>query len=716
MVKTSWILFGCIGVGVACGLGACGGGGNDASSGTDAGNGETGGGDDSGFDLEVGPGANVDSIAISPAMATITALNGATPSQAFTLKGHLADGSWIDLGGAPAWASTHPSVGTLSGNTFTASGAVGGLVDVTATYKGMSATAKLTVKLAFSKDATGALDDPTMAALRAATTPDAVMKWAYPYDDTVWPRGLQGPTLQWNGAATGVIYYRFDLQSDLFDYEVFDRGMNNRFDFPADIWNKFVETTSGKATLTVTKLSGASATVVTKLNWTVAPGSMRGTIYYWSNREGRVLRIKPGATSPDDFSASALPASVDYAGTHFTCTMTCHSVSADGSTMVSGGDVFGGSYDLKTNKPRYNIGGNPGSTARLWNTPALTPDGKYMFKNGESFAGTPNGGDGLFKTADGTHLAGSGLDGVKGWHPAFTPDGSFLVYADYAAGVPVSKLMSVAFDPTTVKATGAPVKITDAAAVAGLPVIAYPSGTPDGKWVVYQRSSGGAAIAGVTGGSDTYDTRGHCVGGEPLCRYDNRGDLYLASTSGGGEVALTKANGTGYPFAAGDRDRQYNFEPTMAPISAGGYFWVVFTTRRTYGNLQTAGLPEMKQLWVAAIEQNPAPGKDPSHAAFRLPGQELQYTNPDGSKTNALNMRGFWALDPCHSDGTTCGTGSECCGGYCQVASGATSGMCTSTKPTCSADGDKCDTSADCCGKDTGTTCIGHVCSVAPPS
>jgi hypothetical protein len=42
--------------------------------------------------------------------------------------------------------------------------------------------------------------------------------------------------------------------------------------------------------------------------------------------------------------------------------------------------------------------------------------------------------------------------------------------------------------------------------------------------------------------------------------------------------------------------------------------------------------------------------------------------------------------------------------------------MCRSTKPTCAADGDKCDTTADCCGKDTGTTCIGHVCSIAPPS
>ena len=42
-----------------------------------------------------------------------------------------------------------------------------------------------------------------------------------------------------------------------------------------------------------------------KQAWTVAPASMRGTIYYWSNNLGRVLRIKPGAAMPDDFANQA---------------------------------------------------------------------------------------------------------------------------------------------------------------------------------------------------------------------------------------------------------------------------------------------------------------------------------------------------------------------------------------------------------------------------
>ena len=66
------------------------------------------------------------------------------------------------------------------------------------------------------------------------------------------------------------------------------------------------------------------------LGWTIAPASMRGTIYYWSNNLGRVLRIKPGAVAPENFLATGnAPAG---------CT-TCHAVSANGSTLIIGGDA-----------------------------------------------------------------------------------------------------------------------------------------------------------------------------------------------------------------------------------------------------------------------------------------------------------------------------------------------------------------------------------------
>ena len=61
--------------------------------------------------------------------------------------------------------------------------------------------------------------------------------------------------------------------------------------------------------------------------------------------------------------------------------------------------------------------------------------------------------------------------------------------------------------------------------------------------------------------------------------------------------------------------------------------------------------------WIcSAIDLNLTPGKDPSHPAFYLDGQEAL----------AGNMRAFWVLDPCAPQGGGCASGDECCSGYCQ--------------------------------------------------
>jgi hypothetical protein len=149
---------------------------------------------------------------------------------------------------------------------------------------------------------------------------------------------------------------------------------------------------------------------------------------------------------------------------------------------------------------------------------------------------------------------------------------------------------------------------------------------------------------------------------------------------------------------AGARDLSLNYEPTFAPLNAGGYMWVVFTSRRTQGNELTGPKDQVKQLWVAAIDQSPQPGVDPSHPAFWVPGQD----------PTTLNMRGFWALDPCKPVGQMCGTGSECCNQNCDT------GICKDPDPnTCSMDGNICMMDGDCCNPKS--KCINGFCSEPPP-
>ena len=621
-----------------------------------------GGGEEAGLNpyatFEAGaPASALASISIEPGGDALE-VSETGGTRTFVAMGHFVDGSKAPLGMEVSWLASEPVIGTIAaGGVFTASGKRGGVVSLHASARGLAGDTTLTVKLKTILNSDG-VADPLAASLRGAKDPDPTATWAYPYDGTVFPRGLGAPDLMWKGGASGDAYY-LHITSATYEFEGFYSLKPERIN--DDVWEAFVNSTSGPAEVTVAHVTGTTAQVLGALKWRIAPASMRGTIYYWANDKGRILRIKPGSTTPDDFSA---PEFMNNGGG---CTMTCHNVSADGSTLVSGGGSFAGSYDLLQNKKAYASGS--------WAFAALSPDGKYVVPNSGGFfspgpGGTGNGG--IYRTADGTLVDDSGLTTATSY-PAFAPNGSRLVYTEASGG-----LRAYDFDPTTVKFSN------DRQIVAGNignPIV-WPSVSPDGNWVMYTR-----------GQSMTTGTKAA---------------LFLASaTTPDLEVRLAATSGDTYPFAAGDRDRELNFEPTFAPVAAGGFFWVVFTSRRTYGTQAQGGPESVKQLWVAAVDlpiNEQDYGKtDPSHPAFRLPGQNL----------TSLNMRGFWASDPCKQEGNGCAEGIECCGGSC-VDDGKGIMVCgTKAVGGCSKNGSRCETVADCC--DQTSFCINKVCSEAPP-
>jgi hypothetical protein len=374
-------------------------------------------------------------------------------------------------------------------------------------------------------------------------------------------------------------------------------------------------------------------------------------------------------------------------------------VSADGSTLIGAGGTFGGSYDLLMNKPRYALGGAENSTQiRQWGLSAVTPDGKYMVVNADTGQLTGMVQGGMFATADGSAVGTSGIPSERTYMPAFAPDGSGFVFttgsnawsgswcwdSTQAAG----DLHYMSFSETANPMLTGERTLVQAGADTTKNVIAWPTVSPDGKWVLYSR-------LGWTDPS--------------VCNLSSYvpipGDLYMADVATGTEARLASLDGDGYPFAAGSRDLHYNFEPSLAPVAAGGYFWVVFHSRRTYGNALTGAANTVKQLWIAAIDQSPMAGKDASHPAFRVPGQDPA----------TLNLRGYFALNPCKMNGMSCQTGTDCCGGYCDPGPDGGAPVC-GPKNGCAQTGDHCDTSADCCGASLGVTCINHVCSEPPPN
>lgn len=172
-------------------------------------------------------------------------------------------------------------------------------------------------------------------------------------------------------------------------------------------------------------------------------------------------------------------------------------------------------------------------------------------------------------------------------------------------------------------------------------------------------------------------------------------------------------------------DHRLNYLPAFNPTESGGFAWVVFTSRRMYGNVAydnpwdgkpgiscNSDTPPTKKLWVAAIDSTITPGTDPSHPAFYLPGQEL----------GAGNSNGDWVNSPCLAINAACSSNDDCCGATgstpttaCRVISAATvppTRQCR-TLASCSPPGAACTTTSDCC---TGLCPTGGgVCLVVPP-
>jgi hypothetical protein len=406
----------------------------------------------------------------------------------------------------------------------------------------------------------------------------------------VFPRGTGTPPLMWNGGAPADPIY-VHLVSPTFEVETFGTNGASLYTIPQVNWDQFVNSTTGAAQLHVAHVSGGVASVLVDEKWTVANGSMRGTIYYWAINTGRVMRIKPGAAAPDDFI-----------GPSVTCP-SCHTVSANGSKLVmnEGGwpNETSISYDLLANGNAFSGYFSGGSGASQFALSAVSANGHVVVENYAPLRGNIAQASGAFDSVTGTKIANTGLDALQPWMPSFSPDDKLFTYLDG----PTKDLHAMDWDATANMATNDRV-IEKASNVPSATYLGFPTSAPDHSAVIYQRSTNMGSLG-------------------------NPSDLYIANVATpGADVSLDNLNGATYPFSAGARDRHLNYEPTFAPVASGGYFWVVFHSRRTFGNLLTGAAfngegSGTKQLWVAAIDINPQPGKDPSHPAFHLEGQDL---------------------------------------------------------------------------------------------
>ena len=565
-------------------------------------------------------------------------------------------------------------------------------------------------------------DTMTLQALKTPTGDFQAqgLKFLYPYNNTMWLRGMPAPLLMWDWSLGDADAVKIELATTSGSFlwsGTYGRppilaqtgGHFTRHPIPQDIWNAATQNAGGGDRITV-KLTVANGGVgygpVTE-DWGVAPGYLNGTIYYnsygtelvknYSGAQGgdgmfggAVLSVRLGDTAPKLVAGNNGGASE--------C-RTCHSVAAGGSRLVAQqGDNYNASsaYDLSpagSTETEMTVGGI---------YPAVTPDG--------SLALLPQGQ--LVSLPFGAMLPSSGLPSGMVAMPCFSFDGKKVVFSPGAG----KTLTVMDFDASTST-------FSNSTVVAESPLrVGWASFVPGGGSIVFEQE-----FAPGTDGSQygilftRYGARGqiswtttvdslNAVVLNQLNGLDSAGTSYLPALSSAQPISCQQA--TIDPIH--EQDAYSNYEPSVSRLVAGRYAWVIFTSRRMYGNVAT--IPPFcsdprevdlvqnittRKLWMAAIDLNALPGTDASFPAFYLPGQEIL----------GGNARGVLTLDPCRSDGEGCQSGEQCCNGYCRSSTPGSSPVC-SAAPTgqCFEVGEKCATSADCC--DSTAKCIDGFCEL----
>jgi hypothetical protein len=618
--------------------------------------------------------------------------------------------------------------------------------------------------------------DSGIATYDAGTAED--FQFLYPYDQTIFPLGMLAPLLQWRSThASQTVAVHIHLSEDNFSFDGsyafppvgtagFTDDDRSRQPIDASVWRQATYSNGGATDpLEVdVKILTSDGTVYGPIteHLTIAQGVLTGTVYYNSYRtslngaQGGVLAIKPGAPAP----TLAVP------GLKGQCHV-CHSVAADGKTLFVQDDNYdyGSSYDLTDGGALIQSYHSATSSDGTTNIGKFTFSGVYPDGTMGMACSGPNpnwhhyaGDSDLFGRADGNKIASTGFDNViaSAATPAFSPDGTKMAFSLWATqsgadagGITTGSKSLVAMDFSCGADAGS-VACTSEGAFSNLrqlfsttnasEYVAWPSFTPDAKALIFQHTLHPAPAGSViyTHGDDN---TGYPAGGaKAQLRYSDVPETGaatprllcalngLAAGCDVSQVSTLPAHPTFRPqpgkptntlFEVYD-DTTMNYEPTINPVASGGYYWVVFTSRRRYGNVAagypydgwdgqnpTPTWPITKKLWVAAIDATTGE-IDPSHPAFYLPGQEL----------TAGNMRGFWVVDPCEGLGSGCATGEECCSGFCRPDGDGGALVC-SNKPSgaCSQDLESCTTNADCCDAPSGETCTNGRCAKpAPPA
>jgi hypothetical protein len=233
----------------------------------------------------------------------------------------------------------------------------------------------------------------------------------------------------------------------------------------------------------------------------------------------------------------------------------------------------------------------------------------------------------------------------------------------------------------------------------------YPSYSPDGTFVVFDRAAHDTSVSAIDG----------CVmSPNAACPNDSFSNpaarmMLTASTAGGSVIDLEAANGSPAASPVPLSNSWPRWSPFLQHYKGNLLLWVAFSSTRDYGvrvrNHKTgmyqcypadsyelpgaqhhqafAAACQQPQLWMAAINLSASAGTDPSRVAFWLPFQDITTHNHTPQWTQAVAPPPPVTPPPTDAGGTCIAVGSNCLpnpAGCCSGVCGA-NGTCQPPPP-----------------------------------
>lgn len=544
--------------------------------------------------LAVGCGSSVDTdhddtvatLSIDPPTSELLILDGVPATADFTATLTYPDGESRDVTTEVRF-SVDTGYGLFSGSTLTMKSA--GKTQVFASWDDKLASAMVIARLrnvrvdpALPAGAADWFNNPEDAA-RAPTV-------VYPPPDVAMPRNLGDFEVHWTDVQNDV--FEVSLKTEFADVRVIVPGGNGAvangswMQFLADEWLAAVGF-EGTVSYQVRGVSSSNPVVVGSAQprlVKLSTESMLGGLYYWAataqnNGAYGIFR--------HDMSMPGQPAEQFYTTTQTggRC-VACHVLSRDGTRMAitfDGGDGAATLVDVASKQAQ--------TSQRGWNFGAFTPDGN-------KFLAVQKGSLAVLDANTQEQLNTMPASGYI-THPDIAVDGTRLVYVSPASpgsdwNFQGGRIMTRTFDSATNSFGPEETLVSDTSNNY------YPSFSPDGQWVLFNRAATGTAYN--NGNATLWVVKAD--GSQPAIQLD-------AANAG---LGLTNSWGRWAPFA---QSMGANNEPM---------YWVTVSSTRDFGvRLVGANRP---QLWMTPFyPERAAAQQDPSLASFRLPFQNIDSNN-----------------------------------------------------------------------------------------